>query len=95
LVERQVLAVERQVLVERQSWRSRGGSWRQDAAFGPVCQVPGGCIAANIGEFSMNGRIPVLMLVICVLALTPLLSPAGASAAEEEVVKIPTRNGAP
>jgi len=43
----------------------------------------------------MNGRIPVLMLVTCVLALTPLLSPAGASAAEEEVVRIPTRNGAP
>ncbi len=43
----------------------------------------------------MNGRITILMLVICVLALTPPLSPAGASAAEEGVVKIPTRDGVP
>ena len=41
----------------------------------------------------MNSRIPILTLVLCYLALTPLLSPAGTSAAEEEVVKIPTRDG--
>ena len=41
----------------------------------------------------MNGRNPILILVLCSLVLTPLLSPAGASAAEEEVVRIPTRDG--